>query len=112
MPSPTWSARARTSVSTRARWTPVALGTDVRAVPVSSLPDAPRSRCRRLSGSGLSRENQAVTGQPVARLARRRVESATAFTTVGTPAASAKASSRAAIRSFDRVGALPVPVAS
>ena len=106
MPSPTWSASARTSVSTRARCTPVACGTDVRAAPVSSLPAAPRSRWSRLSGSGLSRENHAVTGQPVARLARSRVESATALTTVGTPAASAKASSSAATRSLDRVGHL------
>src|SRR6478609_9681349 len=112
MPSPTWSASARTSVSTRARCTPVACGTDVRAAPVSSLPADPRSRWRRLSGSGLSRENHAVTCQPVARLARSRVESATALTTVGTPAASAKASSSAATRSLDRVGTLPVPVAA
>ena len=74
MPSDTWSARARTSVSTRARWTPVAWGTDVRAEPVSSLPAEPRSRCSRLSGSGLSLENHATTGQPVARLARMRVD--------------------------------------
>ena len=53
-----------------------------------------------------------MTGQPVARLARSRVESATALTTVGTPAASAKASSSAATRSFDRVGAFPLPAAS
>src|SRR5918994_2105722 len=112
IPSPTWSARERTSVSTRALWTPVAFGTEVRAAPVSSLPEAPRSRWSRLSGSGLSRENQAVTGHPVARLARSRVGSATALTTVGPPAASANASSRAAMRSFDRVGGLPLPVAS
>src|SRR5918994_1376818 len=112
IPSPTWSARERTSVSTRALWTPVAFGTEVRAAPVSSLPEAPRSRWSRLSGSGLSRENQAVTGHPVARLAHSRVESSTALTTVGTPAASANASSRAAMRSFDRVGGLPLPVAS
>ena len=65
-----------------------------------------------MSGSGLSRENQAVTGQPVARLARIRVESSTALTTVGTPAASAKASSSAATRSLDRLGVFPLPVAS
>ena len=53
-----------------------------------------------------------MTGQPVARLARSRVESATALTTVGTPAASANASSRAAIRSLESVGEAPAPVAS
>ena len=53
-----------------------------------------------------------MIGQPVARLARSRVESATAFTTVGTPAASANASSRAATRSLESVGVLPLPTAS
>ena len=55
-----------------------ASGTEVRAAPVSCLPAAPRSRWSRLSGSGLSRESHAVTGQPVARLARSRVDSSTA----------------------------------
>ena len=65
-----------------------------------------------MSGSGRSRENHETTGQPVARLARSRVESWTAFTTVGTPADSASASSSAATRSFDSFGAGADPVAS
>ena len=64
-----------------------------------------------MSGSGRSRENHETTGQPVARLARSRVESWTAFTTVGTPADSASASSSAATRSFDSFGAGAEPVA-
>ena len=47
---------------------------------------------------GLKRPSQAVTGQPVARAARRLVDSSTAATTVGTPAASAKASTISSVR--------------
>ena len=72
--SETSSASARTSVSTRARCTGVVSGTEVRAVPVSCLPTEPRSRWSRLSGSGLSLVTQATRGQPVARLARIRVD--------------------------------------
>ena len=60
-------------------------GREVRDRPDSCLPAAPRSRCSRLSGSGLSRESHEVTGQPVARPARIRVDRSTASTTVGTP---------------------------
>ena len=84
----------------------------MRARPDSSLPEEPRSRCSRFSGSGRRRENQATTGQPVARFARRRVESSTALTTVGTPADCASASSSSATRSFDSFGVGAVPVAS
>ena len=98
MPSDTSSATWRTAVSTRARCTRVASGTDDVAVATSSLPAAPRSRCSRFSGSGRSFESQAVGGQPVARAARIRDERCTASTTTGTPAASATASS-----SSDRV---------
>ena len=52
-----------------------------------------------------------TTGQPVARLARSRVESCTALTTVGTPAESANASWRAASRSFDSFGCGAVQLA-
>ena len=106
-PVETSSASIRTSLSTRARWTSVAFGAEVRARPVSCLPSAPRSRCSRLSGSGLSRESQEVTGQPVARPARIRVERSTASTTVGTPAAWARASSSASTRSSDSVPGAP-----
>ena len=82
------------------------------SVPESSRPDEPRSRCSRLSGSGRSFESHAVTGQPVARAARVRVEASTALTTVGTPAESASTSSRPASRSFDSFGVGAEPVAS
>ena len=49
------------------------------------LPDVPRSRCSRRSGSGCSRETHAVSGQPVARRARMVVARRTASTTIGTP---------------------------
>ena len=106
---PTSSATPRTAASTRARWTWVAGGTEVRDALVSARPSLPRSRCSRLSGSGLSRDSHAVTGQPVARRARSRVEAATASTTSGTPAASANASSSSAARSLLALEGLPEP---
>ena len=65
-----------------------------------------------MSGSGRRRDTQEVTGQPVARRPRTRVAASTASTSVGTPAASAKASSRVAIRSLDSSGWPLVPVTS
>ena len=80
-----------------------------RAAGDAACPAAPRSRCSRRSGSGLSRESHETTGQPVARPARIRVDRSMAATTVGTPAESASASSMACARPAASERGLPVP---
>ena len=112
MPAETSSASSRISLSTRARWTGVACGTEVREREPMCFPSAPRSRCRRFSGSGRSLDSHETSGQPVAWPARIRVDRSMAETTVGTPAASASACSMASIRCAARDRGLPVPHSS
>ena len=75
IPADTSSARARTSVSTRARWTWAARHGAVR--PLSSRPSVPRSSWSRRTGSERTPATQALTGQPVARPTATRADRST-----------------------------------